>query len=57
LLEELSGKGVGVIFGRVNPHLLADMRRHRIAELIGDGRLFATLHEALDAIRAEGAQV
>jgi sulfate permease, SulP family len=57
LLEELSGKGVGVVFGRVNPYLLADMRRHRIAELIGEGRLFATLHEALDAIRAEGAQV
>jgi hypothetical protein len=33
------------------------MRRHRIAELIGEGRLFATLHETLDAIRAEGAQV
>lgn len=57
LLEELSGKGVGVVFGRVNPYLLADMRGHRIAELIGEGRLFPTLHEALDAIRAEGAQV
>jgi hypothetical protein len=30
------------------------MRRHR---MIGEGRLFATLREALDAIRAEGAQV
>jgi hypothetical protein len=47
-LEELSGKGVSVVFGRVI--------RHRIAELIGEG-LFATLHEALEAIRAEGAQV
>ena len=37
LLEELSGKGVSVVFGRVNPYLLADMRRHRIAELIGEG--------------------
>ena len=37
VLEELSGKGVGVVFGRVNPYLLADMRRHRITELIGEG--------------------
>jgi SulP family sulfate permease len=57
LLEELSGKGVRVVFGRVSPYLLADIRRHRIAELIGEGRIFPTLHEALDAIRAEGARV
>jgi len=54
LLEELSRKGVHVFFGRVNPYLLADMRRHRIAAVIGDGRIFASLHEALDAIRADG---
>src|SRR5271166_5640924 len=54
LLEELSRKGVHVFFGRVNPYLLADMRRHRIAAVIGEGRIFASLHEALDAIRADG---
>jgi hypothetical protein len=32
------------------------MRRHR-TELIGEGRLFATLHEALDAIRAKARKV
>ncbi len=57
LLEELSGKGVQVIFGRVNPYLLSDIRRHRIASVIGEGRIFATLHEALDAIQAEGADL
>jgi SulP family sulfate permease len=54
LLEDLSRKGVRVVFGRVNPYLLSDMRRHRIAEAVGEGRIFPTLHQALDAIRAEG---
>ena len=39
----------------MNPYLLSDVRRHRIAAALGEGRIFATLHEALDAIRAEGA--
>ncbi len=42
LLEELSGKGVRVFFGRVNPYLLSDLRRHRIAAVIGEGRIFKT---------------
>jgi sulfate permease, SulP family len=54
LLEDLSRKGVRVVFGRVNRYLLSDMRRHRIAAVIGDGRILPTLHEALDAIRADG---
>lgn len=54
LLEDLNREGVRVVFGRVNRYLLSDMRRHRIAAVIGDGRIFPTLHEALDAIRAEG---
>jgi sulfate permease, SulP family len=54
LLEDLNRKGVRVVFGRVNRYLLSDMRRHRIAAVIGDGRIFPTLHEALDAIRADG---
>jgi len=54
LLEELSRKGVIVVFGRVNPYLLSDMKRHRVAEVIGERRIFASLHEALDAVRAAG---
>jgi SulP family sulfate permease len=54
LLEYLDRKGVRVVFGRVNPYLLSDMRRHRIAEAVGEERIFPTLHQALDAIRAEG---
>jgi SulP family sulfate permease len=57
LLEDLNRKGVGVVFGRVNPYLLSDLRRHRIAAVIGEGRIFPTLHEAVEAIRAEGMQI
>jgi len=54
LLEDLNRRGVRVVFGRVNRYLLSDIRRHRISEFIGEGRIFPTLHQALDAIRAEG---
>jgi sulfate permease, SulP family len=57
LLEDLNRKGVRVVFGRVNPYLLSDLRRHRIAAVIGEGRIFPTLHEAVDAIRADGMQI
>jgi SulP family sulfate permease len=55
LVEELSRKGVGIVIGRVSPYLLADMRRHRIASVIEEERIFGSLHEALDYIRAHGA--
>jgi sulfate permease, SulP family len=54
LLEDLSRKDVRVVFGRVSPYLLSDMRRHHIVAALGEGRIFASLHEALDAVRAEG---
>jgi len=54
LLEELSSKGASVVFGRVNPYLLADLKRHRVAELIGEQRIFASLHEALEEVQAAG---
>ena len=57
LLEDLNRKGVRIVFGRVNPYLLSDLRRHRIAAVIGEGLIFPTLHEAVDAIRAEGMQI
>ena len=57
LLEDLNRKGVRIVFGRVNPYLLSDLRRHRIAVVIGEGRIFPTLHEAVDAVRAEGMQI
>jgi MFS superfamily sulfate permease-like transporter len=57
LVEDLSHRGVRVLIGRVSPFLLSDMRRHRIAELIGEESIFPTLHQALDVVRAEGGEL
>ncbi len=51
LLEDLSRQGVGIIFARVSPYLRSDMDRHRITTAIGETRIFATLHEAITAVR------
>jgi sulfate permease, SulP family len=51
LLDELVHQGVGIIFGRVRPSLRSDMDRHRVTAVIGETRVFATLHEALAAVR------
>jgi hypothetical protein len=40
-----------MVFARVSPYLRADMDRHRITTLIGEMRIFATLHEAIAAVR------
>jgi len=39
-----------VIFARVNPYLRADMDRHRISSVVGEARIFATLHEAISMV-------
>jgi SulP family sulfate permease len=57
LLEELSRQGVGVIFARVSPYLRSDIDRHRILTVIGETRVFATLHEALAAVRDDAPEV
>jgi MFS superfamily sulfate permease-like transporter len=51
LLEDLAHSGVGMVFARVRPSLRSDMDRHRVTPVIGDTRIFATLHEALAAVR------
>ena len=51
LLEELSSKGVGIIFARVSPYLRSDMDRYRITTAVGETRIFATLHEAIARVR------
>jgi SulP family sulfate permease len=57
LIGRLSRKGVHVAFGRVNRYLESDMRRHRILEAVGEGRIFPTLHEALELIRRDGVKL
>jgi MFS superfamily sulfate permease-like transporter len=51
LFGDLAHQGVHMVFARVSPYLRADMDRHRITTLIGEMRIFATLHEAIAAVR------
>jgi SulP family sulfate permease len=57
LLAELAPRGVRVVLGRVNPYLVSDLRRHRLADAIGETWIFRSLHEALAAIHADGAPI
>jgi high affinity sulfate transporter 1 len=54
LLDELTAKNVAVMFARVNTYLRADLDRHGISAQLGEARIFATLHEAIDATRPGG---
>ncbi len=51
LRDELAQSGVELMFARVSPYLRADMERHRIVTALGEARIFATLHEAVDSVR------
>jgi high affinity sulfate transporter 1 len=51
LFEELKGRDLALVFGRVGPDLRADMDRHGILTLIREDRIFATLHEAIALAR------
>jgi high affinity sulfate transporter 1 len=53
LCETLTQHGVQVVFARVNQYLRADMVRHGIARVIGETRIFSTLHEALAVVEAD----
>src|SRR5271170_2029013 len=54
LLDELEAKDVGLAFARVSVYLRTDLDRHDITAKVGEARIFATLHEALAAVRAGG---
>ncbi len=49
LLTELALQKITVLFGRVSPYLRSDLNRHGIAPVLGEARIFGTLHEALAA--------
>jgi len=51
LLDDLARRGVGMVFGRVNPYLRSDMDRHGITAAVGEARIFPTLHEAIGAVQ------
>jgi sulfate permease, SulP family len=56
LLDDLVRQKVYMIFARVRPSLRSDMDRHRVTAAIGETRIFATLHEALAAVRGSAPE-
>jgi hypothetical protein len=53
LVGDLSHLEVHLFLARVSPYLLSDLRQRRLVEVIGEGRIFPTLHEALEAARQD----
>ena len=47
LMTDLRQRQIVVVFGRVNPYLKSDMDRHCISPVVGESRIFSTLHEAI----------
>lgn len=45
-----------MIFARVSPYLRSDMDRHGITAVIGEPRIFTTLHEAVNAVQTAAIQ-
>jgi sulfate permease, SulP family len=50
LLDEFARRDITVVFARVNPYMRADMDRHCLTPVVGEKRIFGTLHEALAAV-------
>ncbi len=50
LLDEFARREITVLFARVNPYMRADMDRHCLTPVVGEKRIFGTLHEALTAV-------
>jgi MFS superfamily sulfate permease-like transporter len=51
LLDDLARQQVRMVIGRVSPYLRSDMDRHGITAAVGEAWMFATLHEAIAAVR------
>ena len=49
LASELVSKNVGLAFARIRAFLRADLDRFGISAMRGEVRVFATLHDAIDA--------
>ncbi|WP_158903846.1 SulP family inorganic anion transporter [Burkholderia sp. L27(2015)] len=50
LCEDLAASEIKLVFARVNAYLRADMDRHQITPVIGEARVFSTLHEAMTLV-------
>jgi sulfate permease, SulP family len=55
LIQGLHQRDIGVIFGRVNRFLRADMDRHGMTRIVGEPNIYDTLHEALAAAGVDQA--
>ena len=49
LQKELCDRGITFVLVHAEPSLLADLRRHRLSDVIGADHIFDTLREALAA--------
>ncbi len=47
LFSELTAKNISVAFGRAEPSLRSDLERHGVAAILGEGRIYPSLHGAL----------
>ena len=56
LVHDLDGRGTRLILARVTQFLRADLNRHGITALLGEDRIFSTLHEGVEATRQAGPQ-
>jgi MFS superfamily sulfate permease-like transporter len=52
LQQDLTDRGVALVFARVRFELQPDLDRHHLTEIIGRERIFDSLHEALGAYHA-----
>jgi MFS superfamily sulfate permease-like transporter len=57
LLAELDRRHIVVVFARVNPYLKSDMDRHCISSVVGESRIFSTLHQAIALAHGEVPKV
>jgi SulP family sulfate permease len=55
LIHDLDGRGTRLIIARASQFLRADLARHGITALLGEERIFATLHEGVSAAQQAGA--
>ena len=52
LQQDLSSRGVALVFAHVQSDLKPDLDRHHLTEIIGADRIFDTLRDALGAYHA-----
>jgi SulP family sulfate permease len=53
LHQDLAKRRIGVLVAHIEPGLQADLDRHGLTNIIGPGRIFNTLREALAALHAK----